>query len=259
MTETLTHGAFLAGRHLKNLVRQPWFMIVQLVQPVVWLLLFGALFERVVDLPGFSGHGPYIEFIAPGVVVMMAMFSNSFSGLSTLGDIERGVIDRMLVSPIRRSSLVIGIVAHGAVVTVFQSAVILVLALLAGARFSGGVAGLGLLVLSAVLVGTLLGSLSNGLALLLRRRESVMAVNQFLLMPLTFLSSAFMDPKLAPRFIQRAAEVNPVNLAIEAGRAALSPGGDASVVGVRLAVLALLAAVALWLATRAVAMYQRGV
>jgi ABC-2 type transport system permease protein len=59
--------------HLRQLWRQPWWIAVSLVQPVIWLLLFGALFQSVADLPGF-GSDDYITFIAPGIVIMTAFF-----------------------------------------------------------------------------------------------------------------------------------------------------------------------------------------
>ena len=67
---------YMTVRHLRELWRQPWFVAVTLVQPMIWLLLFGALFKRVVEIPGFHG-GSYIAFLTPGVVVMTAMFNSA--------------------------------------------------------------------------------------------------------------------------------------------------------------------------------------
>ena len=89
-------------RHLMALWRQPWWIAVSLIQPVIWLLLFGALFESVTDIPGF-GSTDYIQFLAPGVVVMTAFFGAGWTGMPVIDDINRGVIDRFLVSPVRRS------------------------------------------------------------------------------------------------------------------------------------------------------------
>ena len=94
-------------RHLRELWRQPWFVAVTLVQPVIWLLLFGALFKRVIEIPGFPGHS-YIAFLAPGVVVMTALFNSAWSGMALIEDINRGVTARFLVSPVRREALIAG-------------------------------------------------------------------------------------------------------------------------------------------------------
>ena len=86
---TLASGTtlYMTFRHLRELWRQPWFVAVTLVQPVIWLLLFGALFKRVIEIPGFHGHS-YIAFLAPGVVVMTAMFNAGWSGMALIEDIE---------------------------------------------------------------------------------------------------------------------------------------------------------------------------
>ena len=79
----IRHTLYMTLRHLRELWRQPWFVAVTLVQPVIWLLLFGALFKRVIEIPGFHGNS-YIAFLAPGVVVMTAMFNAAWSGMSLI-------------------------------------------------------------------------------------------------------------------------------------------------------------------------------
>ena len=81
------------------------------MQPVIWLLLFGALFKRVVDIPGFGG-GSLHRFLTPGVVIMTALFSAGWSGMTVIDDIDRGVMDRFLVSPVRRGALIAGRLAY---------------------------------------------------------------------------------------------------------------------------------------------------
>src|SRR5438105_8489688 len=130
----------LTVRALLALWRQPWFVAVTLVQPMIWLLLFGALFKKIVEIPGFHGHS-YIAFLAPGVVVMTAMFNSAWSGMALIEDLNRGVTARFLVSPVRREALIAGRIVKEAVVVVFQSAIIVALALIVGASFPGGVGG----------------------------------------------------------------------------------------------------------------------
>src|SRR5215203_3283496 len=68
----------MTARDLRMLVRQPWWIAVNLVQPVIWLLLFGSLFQNVVDIPGFTGGDDYRQFLTPGIVVMTALFSSAW-------------------------------------------------------------------------------------------------------------------------------------------------------------------------------------
>jgi ABC-2 type transport system permease protein len=250
---------YMAQRHTRALLRQPWFVAITLVQPLVWLFLFGQLFKSVTEIPGFTGGPTYLDYLMPGVVIMTALFSSGWSGMGTIDDMERGLMDRFLVDPLHRSSLIVGRILHEAITIVIQVLVIGGLALLLGARFEGGIAGFGVLVLAAVLLAFGFASLSNAFALVLRQRESVIGVNQFLVLPLTFLSASFMPLALVPEWIETFARFNPVNWAVEAGREALLAGADWSMIAPRLAGLALVAIACAGLATRAFRSYQRSV
>ena len=253
----LRHVGYMAARDLRALWRQPWYIAVTLVQPVIWLLLFGELFKGVADLPGFSGS--YIAYLAPGIVVMSALFSSGWSGMGTIEDIDRGVTDRLLVSPVRRSALIAGRVAQGAVVIVIQSVIMVGLALAVGASFPGGVLGVAVLILAAALLGAAFGALSNSLALVTRQEESLIGAVTFLVLPLTFLSTALMSSDLLPGWMRTVAEFNPVDWAIEAGRSAVAADPDWALVAGNMALLTALLVVCAALATRAFRSYQASV
>ena len=233
MSNALADTWFMTQRHFRNLVRQPVWIFISLVQPVVWLLLYGALFKRIVEIPGF-GAGSYIDFLTPGIVVMTCLFTAGWSGMGLIDDIDRGVVDRFLVSPASRGSLISGRLLQGAVVGVIQSAIIIVLGLIVGAAFPGGLPGMVALTVGSVLLGTGVGALSNAIALLSRKEETMIAVSNFVLLPLTFLSSVFMAQALMPAWMQSVARYNPVNWAVEAGRSALAASPDWSLVLMRL-------------------------
>jgi ABC-2 type transport system permease protein len=253
----LRHIGYMALRDLRALWRQPWYIAVTLVQPVIWLLLFGELFKSVGDLGGFGGS--YIAYLAPGIVVMSALFSSGWSGMGTIEDIDRGVTDRLLVSPVRRSALIAGRVAQGAVVIVIQSVIMVGLALAVGASFPGGPGGVVVLILVATLLGAAFGALSNSLALVTRQEESLIGAVTFLVLPLTFLSTALMRADLMPGWMRTAADVNPVDWAIEAGRSAVAADPDWGLIAGHVALLAALLAVCGALATRAFRSYQASV
>jgi ABC-2 type transport system permease protein len=254
----LRHAGYLTARSTKALLRQPSFAVATLVQPIIWLLLFGALFRGVADLPGFgAAHGTYLEFITPGVVVMTALFSSGWAGTVYIEDMNRGVMDRLLASPVRRGAMMIGTLAYQGLTTVLQTLVVVGIAFVAGARFPGGVAGVGVTLLAAVLISVIVASLSNALALLLRAQEALIGISQFIVLPLQFLSSAVMDVDLAPGWVQAIARYNPVDWAVVASREALSAGTDWPAVWSRLGLLAAVAAVMAWAATRAFGSYQR--
>jgi ABC-2 type transport system permease protein len=249
--------AYLAGRDVRALLRQPWYVAITLIQPLIWLLLFGALFERVADLPGFTGS--YMDYLAPGMVVMTAMFSAGWSGMATIEDIDRGVSDRMLVSPVSRGALIAGRVAQSALSIAVQALIIVAIALVAGATFPGGVVGVLVLTGVAVLLGAAFAAFSNGIALVTRQEESLIGMVQFLVLPLSFLSTAYMLKPLLPDWIQTATEYNPVDWAVEAGRSATSANPDWGLIAADTGLLLALALLCGWFATRAFRSYQRSV
>ena len=254
----VTNSRQLAGRRVRVFLRQPYFIAITLVQPLIWLLLFGQLFKGITALPGFPPVA-YIGFLTPGVVVMTALFSNGWSGMAVITDLDRGVMDRFLVSPVRRGALIAGDLGYQAMTTVLQSVIVLAIAMVAGARFPGGPLAVLALVVAAVLLGGAFAAASNAIALLLRQEESVIAVVQFVVLPLTFLSSALLPAGLAPGWISSVARWNPVNWAVVVGREALVADPDWAGIAVRLAGLAGLALVAAWGSTRAFRTYQRSI
>ena len=258
MTTAIAHARSMTLRHLRELWRQPWYVAITLVQPIVWLLLFGALFERVVEIPGFGG-GDYIDFLTPGIVVMTALFTAGWSGMGVIEDLNRGVMDRFLVSPVARSSLIAGRLGQLAITIVIQSLVVVGLGLAVGARFPGGVAGVAVLVACSVLLAWAIGALSIGLALVARQEETVIGAVQFVVLPATFLSAGLMKQDLAPGWVQEIARFNPVNWTIDAGREALGANVDWTLVLSRAGLLALCAGLCSWVATRAFRAYQRSV
>jgi ABC-2 type transport system permease protein len=253
----LRHGVYMMQRHLLNLWRQPIWIAVTLVQPVIWLLLYGALFKSVTRIPGFESTS-YIQFLTPGIVVMTALFSAGWSGMAIIDDIDKGILDRFLVSPVKRGSLILGRLLNGTVIIVIQSLIIVGLALIVGARFPNP-QGIIVLILLASFLAAAVGCLSISLALIARREETLIAAVNFFVLPLTFLSTAFMQKSLVPRWIQHASSVNPVNWAVEAGRNAVLPGTNWGMVLTRLGLLAGLLAICIALTTRAFRSYQRAV
>lgn len=253
MTLSIRQTVALTIRQLLALLRQPWFVAITLVQPLIWLLLFGAMFKRVVDIPGFRG-GSYIEFLTPGIVVMSALFSAGWHGMGLINMLERGIMDRFLVSPMRRGSLIAAGVAQSVVVIVIQSLVIVGIAFAVGARFSATSVLLQLALAS--LLGGAVTALSDGLALVARQEETLIGAVQFVVLPATFLSSGMMSANLLPGWIQDVARFNPVNWAVAASRAT---GSDWSLVATRAGLLAALLVACSVLATRAFGVYRRAV
>ncbi len=254
----LAQTSRISGRHIHAFIRQPWFVVMSVVQPAIWLLLFGALFTNVTRIPGFAVSS-YVDYLVPGVVVMTALFWCGWSGMSLIEDIDGAIIDRLLTTPVHRSAIIGGLSVYQLVTLAVQIGIIGVFALLLGARFEGGLAGSGALVASTLLLGAAVSSFSDAMALMLRQRESVIGINTMMTLPLTFLSAAFMPLNLAPDWIQTVARFNPVNWAVEAGRVAMTASPDWGFIAPRLLGLAVLAVLSTAWATRTFRSYQRSI
>jgi ABC-2 type transport system permease protein len=258
MTTIAAHTTWMTGRQLKAMLRQPAYLGILLIQPVIWLFLFGSLFRKVVELPGFASAS-YLDYLVPGVVIMSALSTSMWSGMGVLEEIDRGVMDRFLVLPLRRSAIINASVVMQALVTTIQSILIVALGWAGGAHYTGGVAGLLVLIAVSILVAVVFSALSNTVGMLARQRETIIGINTFLLLPLTFLSTAFMAKALMPHWMRIVASCNPVNWALEAGRAAMSASPGWSSVGVQGGGLALLAIAVTALSVLTFRAYQKAV
>ena len=214
----LRHHGALFGVQARRALRNPLFVVLAVTQPALWILLFSQLFRALDQLPGFEGRG-YLPFLTPGIAVMTALFSSAYSGLGMLRDIDQGVVARLLTTPAVPGAIVSSRVFLAALQVMVQAGIILLLAVPLGALPRGGVPGLLVLLLAAALLAAALAAISNALALATRRHEAVLATMNFIVLPMTFLSSMLMTPELMPPWIETAARLNPVDWAVSAGRA----------------------------------------
>ncbi len=242
-------------RLVRATARMPVFVILSVAQPILWVAMFGALFRSVVEIPGF-GATSYVQFLAPGVAIMTALFGAAHSGLGMLADIERGVLDRLLATPAARGSIIAARLLNSGVQVFLQAGLIVGVSMLLGAKAKGGAVGILLVMLSAALLGAAVAAFSNAMALLARRQETVIAIMNFVILPATFTSSMLMSANLMPGWVQQAANVNPVNWAIVAARDGFE-GAAPHELATRLALLLAFAVVCGLLATGSFGRYRR--
>jgi len=247
---------FLTQRYLRQLYRVPVVIFMTLIQPIIWLLLFGALFKKVAEIPGFGG-GDYITYLTPGVVIMTAMFSASWTGMAYIEDMQTGVLDRFLTAPVGRGALTAAMLAYQGLTTVLQSGIIIAIGWATGAKFPGGGAGIAALIGVSVLIAIAMAGISNWFALLTKQREALIGASTTLVLPLTFLSGAFLSLQLVPGWIADVARFNPVNWAASAGRIAVEAHPAWTSVGSYAGFLAIAVVVTAAAATRAFGSYQR--
>ena len=179
--------------------------------------------------------------------------------MAFIDDMDSGVMDRFLVSPVWRGALNLGSMVYSALTIAVQSVIICGLAYAVGAHFHNGMFGIVSLVVIACTLGASFAALSNALALVARQRETLIGAVTFVLLPLTFLSGAFMQLSLAPGWIAAVARFNPVNWAVAAARSAGAKDADWRVVFTRLGLLGALLLLATILATPAFRAYQHSI
>src|SRR5204863_8749765 len=127
----IRHTWFMTLRQGRNLMREPIWIVLLLIQPMIWLILYGQLFKNVTRLGGF-GTTSYITFLAPAIVVMNAFFGATWSGMSMINDLDHKVVERFLATPASRFSLVLSQIVRSAITAAIQAVIILVVALVLG-------------------------------------------------------------------------------------------------------------------------------
>jgi ABC-2 type transport system permease protein len=255
MTDLVRDHVVLIGRSCRLVRRQPIWVAVMLVQPIVWLLLYSQLFGELPRLGGF-GTISYLEFLTPGIAVLSAFSHGAWEGGGLVNDIERGAIDRFLATPLPPGALLVSRGLQAAITGTLQALVIVIVALPFGARVNGGVPGLLAILVAAALVCLAFAGFTHALALLFRRQETMVAVGQFAVLPLMFTSVMLTSAAEMPAWMQRVATANPVNWAVEAARFAMLGRDWASVIA-HLGALAVLVVVTEAFALVALGRYQR--
>jgi ABC-2 type transport system permease protein len=252
-------------RQIKRLSRQPTIVVFSLIQPLIWLVLFGQMFSRIVRFPGAAddfGNVSYLQFFIPTVMLQSVLFGAGQSGVGIIVDIDSGFLDKLLTTPINRLAILLGRMLGDLTRMTLQMASVVLIGWAIGwtqdpnVSFHYGIAG----VLGALGIGMLFALVMMGfnvfIALVTRSTEATFLLGNFLTLPLLFTSSAQLPIELLPEWMQTVARLNPVTYAIDSMRVLLngpaSAGENSPTTTILLAVsiLGAMAAVFLALATR---------
>ncbi|MBM3132154.1 MAG: ABC transporter permease [Chloroflexi bacterium] len=200
-------------RHWKTQIRMKVWIFLNLFQPILWLVLFTQIFKSLSNNPEL-GSTSYLQFFAPGVVVMTVMFGSAWAGMGMLYDIDMGILSKMLATPVSRISIITSRVVASMMLLVLQAIIIFILAIIMGVDIETGVPGVLLALLIVSLLGLGFSAFSNGLALLFKRPEPLMGVINFVSMPMMFMSSTMMPGNLLPGWLDTVRQFNPVDYAV---------------------------------------------
>ncbi|MCG5214286.1 ABC transporter permease [Streptosporangium soli] len=232
------------AREIRPDLRNPVSILFGMAQPLVFLLLFGPL------LSGMSGgQETQWQWFVPGIVVMLGLFGTFSAGYYLLVEGDSGTLERMLVTPLSRTAMLIGRTMKELVTLLVQALLIIIVVLPLGFELHlvGILAGLVVL----VVLGVGLGSLSFALALKARKSPTLFyVVQQMLLMPLLLLSGVLLPMDTAPAWLATVAGINPLTYVVEAERALFA--GDLTNITVLYGVVAAVAvaSIGLFLGTR---------
>ncbi|MBW4651887.1 MAG: ABC transporter permease [Kaiparowitsia implicata GSE-PSE-MK54-09C] len=212
--EFLQETTALTKRLFIQLQRRPTTLIAGLVQPVMWLVLFGALFQNVPQ--GLFGESAnYGQFLGAGVMVFTAFGGALNAGLPVMFDREFGFLNRLLVAPlVSRFSIVLASAVFIATLSLLQTAAIVAVSAVLGAGLPDP---LGLAVVFGIVLTLVLGvtALSLGLAFALPGHIELIAVIFVTNLPLLFASTALAPLSFMPTWLQTIASLNPLSYAIE--------------------------------------------
>ena len=201
-------------------VRNPFVLVVSLVQPIIFLVLFTEVFGNVAGgavnqgIPGIN----YETFLVPAIAIQVALAAAITSGVGLVNDIENGMFEKVLVTPMNRTAVFAGKTAAEVFRIAVQIAIILGLGVLLGAEIVTGLVGVVGIIAIGVLFSLWFVAFSNALAILTRDQESTIIGANLLQFPLLFLSSAFLPLAALPDWIQTFARFNPVTYGVDATR-----------------------------------------
>ena len=174
-----------------------------------------------------------------------------------INDLDHKVIERFLATPASRFSLVLSQIVRSALTAAIQAIVILLVSLGLGVHIHTGAAGWVVIILAAMLVNSAFAGISQAIALLTRREATMIAVANFIGLPLLFLSTTMIARAQMPGWMQWAARFNPVDWGVRAAREVVLPGTSWGTVGYHLLLLFGLSALTAAWATRTFRAYQR--
>jgi ABC-2 type transport system permease protein len=227
----------LTNRELKKWYKAPTILLLSIIQPILWIALFGkamnlqALFSgTTLSIPGLNipkeiidqigqeilkqtfGTADYFSYLAAGMLSFITLFTSMQSGMSMVWDRRLGVLDRLLTTPVSRSNIIISKVLSSVIRSLVQATIVLIVAVLLGMSFYPGINIFDFLGTYAALFLMSFGLSSLFLMIAIRASswQSQMAVMNLLNLPLLFTSNAFYPINSMPSWLKPIAEINPL-------------------------------------------------
>ena len=206
-----------AERHLRIIPRNPELLIFATIQPIMFVVLFVYVFGGSIEVPGFAN---YDQFLLPGIFAPTLVFGSAFTGVGLAEDLSKGLVDRLRSLPMSRAAVIIGRTVSDLVRNVITFIVMLAIAIWPiGFRFEGSLAEAALATLLLFLFSFALSWVQALMGLSVGSVEAANSAGFIWMFPLTFVSSAFVDPATMPGWLEPVADANPFTIVTNAARA----------------------------------------
>jgi ABC-2 type transport system permease protein len=236
------------GRYLWIFLRNPVWVIIGVIQPALYLVLFAPLLESISKVPGFPSGGAYNVFV-PGLLIQLGLFGASGVGFGLIAELRSGVIERLRVTPVSRFALLLGRTLRDILIMVVQALILILMALPFGLSIHP--LGIALMLALLALLGLMMTPVSYALALWMGNEDSFAPLIFTSTLPLLLLSGVLLPMTFAPDWLRALAAANPQAYAGDASRAIFNDHLSDPSIGLAVAIMAVLAAVAVTFAARA--------
>ncbi len=223
MFEFFRQSAAVTSAELSKIARDPTELFSRAVQPVLWLVVFGQVFSRLREIP--TGGISYLAFMTPGILAQSVLFSAIFYGLAVIWERDLGIVQKLLVSPARRSALVLGKAVSAGLRGLVQACIVYLTAYLLHIGLRWGIGTVIEVLLAVVLGSCIFSTFSLIIACIVKTRERFMGVGQVLTMPLFFASNAIYPIEMMPGWLKTIANLNPLSYLVDVLRDAMIEGG----------------------------------
>jgi len=215
MTTFLRETSIVFRRQIRMNLRQPAWVLIGVMQPVLYLVLFGPLLEPLVSQFDTSSDNAY-TFLVPGLLVQLGMFGAFFAGFSLIGEWREGVIEAERVTPASRSALLVGRLTRDLLQLLVQALILVGLGYVMGLR--GSVGGIVLGIAITLLVGGACAAASNALALTTKSEDVMAPVINVVMMPVLLLSGILLPMTLGAGWLERISDFMPFRYVVDAVR-----------------------------------------
>jgi len=227
-------------------LRQPLWVLIGLLQPILYLTLFGPMLQNIAATSGFEGDA--WQVFVPGLLVQLGIFGGLFVGFGIIAEWRSGVIDRQLVTPAARTSIIAGRTLRDVVVITVQAIVLVGCSWLLGLRVPVGALLIGLVLVA--LLGAAFSFISNAIGIATKSEDALAPMVNTLALPILLLSGILLPMNIAPQWLQTVSNFNPFKHIVEALRAVFRSDFSNPIVWIGVLLAVILVVLGAWVGAR---------